>query len=118
MTWWSWILLWVALIALSLLLHVLLGVRLFRQAMATVKELGAAGEKLGHLGPFPEPDKPDNDGGKRLLPPGSAVFAPPEQMRHDYLAAKAARREARRKRRVERRAERGQPQSLHDIDFR
>ena len=39
---------WVALIAVSLLCYVLLGVRLFRNFMATVHELSAAGERFGH----------------------------------------------------------------------
>lgn len=115
MPWWSWILLWVALIALSLLFYVLLGIRLFRQFMATARELGAAGQRFGHLSPsqFPE----DGDHAEPEKPAGWAVFASPEQMRHDYLTAKAARQEVRRQRRVKRKAERGQPQSLHDIEF-
>jgi hypothetical protein len=48
---------------------------------------------------------------------GAAVFASPEQMRHDYVTAKASRQEVRRQKRVKRKAERGQPQSLHDIEF-
>jgi hypothetical protein len=115
MPWWSWILLWVALIAVSLLCYLLLGIRLFRKIMATLRELSAAGAKLGHLPTAPEP--PQDDGGTGRPLPGSAVFASPEQMRHDYFAAKASRRELRRQRRVKRKAERGQPQSLHDIEF-
>jgi hypothetical protein len=119
MPWWSWILIWIALIALSLLFYVVMGVRLFRQFMATVKELGAAGEKLGHLPtPVPEAGAPwdgtSNAGG---APPGSAVFASPHRMRHDYHASKSARREDRRLRRVQRRTDRGQRQSLADLDF-
>lgn len=115
MPWWSWILLWTALIALSLLLHFLLGLRLFRQFMATMKELGAAGEKFSHLGPMPAPGESNDEEGTGK-PPGWAVFAPPQQVRHEYVTAKSARREARRQRRVKRRAERGQPQSLQDIE--
>ncbi|WP_120520181.1 hypothetical protein [Arthrobacter celericrescens] len=115
MPWWSWILLWVALIAVSLLCYLLLGIRLFRKVMATLRELSAAGAKLGHLPVAPEP--PQDDAGTRRPAPGSAVFASPEQMRHDYFAAKASRQELRRQRRVKRKAERGQPQSLHDIEF-
>ena len=55
MPWWSWILIWIALVALSLLFYVLLGIRLFRQFMATLKDLGAAGRKLGHLAPAVPP---------------------------------------------------------------
>lgn len=115
MPWWSWILLWVALIAVSLLCYVLLGVRLFRKFMATVRELSAAGEALGHRPHLRERD--DDDGGAPADVFGAAVFASPEEMRHDYMTAKASRQEVRRQKRVKRKAERGQPQSLHDIEF-
>ncbi|WP_461190210.1 hypothetical protein [Arthrobacter sp. Z4-13] len=114
MPWWFWILIWVALVALSLLLYVILGIGLFRQFMATLKDLGAAGEKLGQLGPMeqtamdPDPAKPH---------PGSAVFASPTVMRHDYEASKSSRREERRLKRVQRKTDRGQPQALGDLDF-
>ena len=58
------------------------------------------------------------DGAGAPLPePGSAVFASPVQMGHDYRASKSARQEARRKRRVQRKLDRGQPQRLRDIEF-
>jgi hypothetical protein len=114
MPWWSWILIWVALVALSLLFYVLLGIRLFRQFMATMKDLGAAGEKLGHLNPPEVQESPGDPEGPR---PGSAVFASPAVMRHDYEASKLARREERRRRRVQRKKDRGQPQALGDLDF-
>ncbi|MFH5877611.1 hypothetical protein [Arthrobacter sp. NA-172] len=115
MSWWSWILLWVALIAVSLLFYVVLGVRLFRKFMATVRELSAAGERIGHRPHLGEPA--DDDGETSPEEFGVAVFASPEQMRHDYVTAKAIRQEMRRQKRVKRKAERGQPQSLHDIEF-
>jgi hypothetical protein len=112
----------VALVSLSLLVFVLMGVRLFRPFMATVKELGEAGDKLTRL-PVPATASagameaaPDSD--VIGVAPGTAPFASPHQMRHDYHASKEARREARRQRRVRRKAERGQPQSLRDIEFR
>ncbi|WP_309108306.1 hypothetical protein [Arthrobacter sp.] len=129
MPWWSWILLWIALVALSLLFYAFLGFRLFRQIMATLKELGEAGSRLGGPGSRPgssftdlDPDAGSGDGqySGRLtqsLPPGLAVFASPEQMRHEYHAGKAARQERRRARRVQRKADRGQPQRLRDIEF-
>ncbi|MGN7200247.1 hypothetical protein [Arthrobacter sp. SAFR-044] len=113
MPWWSWILIWVALVAVSLLFYVLLGIRLFRQFMATMKDLSAAGEKLGHLNPV---DVQESTGTRQPLP-GSAVFASPAAMRHDYEASKSARREDRRRRRVQRKKDRGQPQALGDLDF-
>ncbi|MDQ0769090.1 biopolymer transport protein ExbB/TolQ [Pseudarthrobacter defluvii] len=114
MPWWSWILIWVALVAVALLFYVLLGIRLFRQFMATMKDLSAAGEKLGHLGPVELPEESADP--SRTLP-GSAVFASPAAMRHDYEASKLARREERRRRRVQRKMDRGQPQALGDLDF-
>ncbi|TLM73454.1 hypothetical protein [Pseudarthrobacter sp. NamB4] len=115
MPWWSWILIWVALVALSLLFYVLLGIRLFRQFMATMHDLGAAGDKLGHLNPVgPDGEQQADPGEPR---PGSAVFASPAAMRHDYEASKSSRREERRLRRVQRKKDRGQPQALGDLDF-
>ncbi|HEY1156816.1 MAG TPA: hypothetical protein VGE95_11065 [Arthrobacter sp.] len=114
MPWWSWILIWVALVAVALLFYVLLGIRLFRQFMATMKDLSAAGAKLGHLGPT---EVPDESGDLSRAVPGSAVFASPAVMRHDYEASKLARREERRRRRVQRKKDRGQPQALGDLDF-
>lgn len=83
--------------------------------MATVHELSAAGERLGHRTYLPE--RADDDGGASVKVFGAAVFASPEEMRHDYVTAKASRQEVRRQKRVKRKAERGQPQSLHDIEF-
>jgi len=122
MPWWSWILIWVALVSLSLLFFVVMGVRLFRQFMATVKELGEAGDKLTRL-PVPAAvaggaSDPGSEPDVTGVGPGMAPFASPHQIRHDYHASKEARREARRQRRVRRKAERGQPQSLRDIEFR
>lgn len=116
MPWWSWILIWIALIALSLLFYVLLGIRLYRQFMTVMKDLGAAGAKVAHLAP----EAAIVDDG--LQPPGSvqpgaAVFASPAQMRHDYDASKSSRREDRRQRRIQRRRDRGQPQSLRDLNL-
>ncbi|MFJ4207653.1 hypothetical protein ACIPY2_04215 [Paenarthrobacter sp. NPDC089675] len=116
MPWWFWVLLWIALIALSLLLHVMLGYRLFRKFMATVHDLGDAGKRFTNISPTAETS--DLEGALERPAPGSAVFASPEQMRHDYLTAKAFRQEVRRQKRVQRKAERGQPQSLHDIELR
>ncbi|NQD89967.1 hypothetical protein HP499_19450 [Paenarthrobacter sp. CM16] len=116
MPWWFWILLWIALIALSLLLHLTLGYRLFRKFMSTVHELSDAGKRFSNLSPGAETS--DLETPEDRPAPGSAIFASPDQMRHDYLTAKAFRQEVRRQKRVKRKAERGQPQSLHDIEFR
>jgi len=115
MPWWSWILIWIALIAVSLLFYVLLGIRLYRQFMATVKDLGDAGARLSSLGPAALLEEEAAD--PSSVAPGSAVFASPAVMRHDYEASKSARREERRRRRVQRKKDRGQPQALGDLDF-
>ena len=116
MPWWSWILIWIALIALSLLFYVLLGIRLYRQFMAVMKDLGAAGEKVGHLAPAAAINA-DGTPWRASTPPGTAIFASPARMRHDYDASKSSRREGRRQRRVQRRRDRGQAQSLADLNL-
>jgi hypothetical protein len=117
MPWWSWIVIWIALVALSLLFFVVLGVRLFRQFMTTVKELGDAAERFSHFPSAAPGAGPAATEGTGAQLPGSAVFAAPDLVRHEYHAAKSARREARRMRRVQRKTDRGQPQRLHDIEF-
>jgi len=126
MPWWSWIVIWIALVALSLLFFVVLGVRLFRKFMAMAKELGEAGERFSAFpaAAAPSADSAGVDGATAAGPgtepapgPGSAVFASPVQMGHDYRASKFARQEARRARRVQRKLDRGQPQRLHDIEL-
>ncbi len=106
MPWWFWILLWIALIALSLLFHLTLGYRLYKKFMSTVHDLGAAGKRFSNLAPSQETSDVES-AEPRPAPGGSAIFASPEQMRHDYLTAKAFRQEVRRQRRVKRKAERG-----------
>ncbi|MDE8669599.1 hypothetical protein PY310_13530 [Pseudarthrobacter sp. H3Y2-7] len=117
MPWWSWILIWIALIAVSLLFYVLLGIRLYRQGMAVLKDLGAASSKLGHLAVAPSPATTGELQHSTQVEPGAAVFASPARMRHDYDASKSSRREDRRQRRVQRKHDRGQPQSLRDLDL-
>jgi hypothetical protein len=129
MPWWSWIVIWIALIALSLLFFGVLGLRLYRQAMTTLEELGEAAERFSRLpspsSPAPGPATADADGdapdGTDRDPrpvPGDAVFASPARMRHDYHASKFARQNARRLRRIQRKKDRGQPQALRDIETR
>ncbi|MGY2746643.1 hypothetical protein ACQCSU_01300 [Pseudarthrobacter sp. O4] len=129
MPWWSWIVIWIALVALSLLFFVVLGVRLFRQFMTTAREAGEAGARFSHLPSSPvapgsaavHRDAVDSNGAEAAAAsgppaePGSAVFASPARMRHDYHASKLSRQEGRRLRRVRRKTDRGQPQRLHDI---
>lgn len=131
MPWWSWIVIWIALVALSLLFIGVLGLRLFRKFMATAKELGEAGERFSNFPSGPGTSRSDDvhvgrvgsngddagDGPGQHAVPGSAVFASPHRVRHDYHASKLARQEARRLRRIQRKTDRGQPQALRDIEF-
>lgn len=116
MPWWSWIAIWIALIALSLLLFVLLGIRLFRQFMAVMRDVSAAGDKLAQTqATLPDVETP---GDAAQPEPGWAVFASPAKVRHDYHTSKSSRRELRRQRRMQRKRLRNQPQSLRDLDLR
>ncbi|MBP2414638.1 hypothetical protein JOF48_003437 [Arthrobacter stackebrandtii] len=117
MPWWSWILIWVALSALALLFLVFCGFKLWRQVVALVRtfnqvtaERGAFWDKSLEKAAVEHVTEP------RTAIPGSAVFATPEKMKDDYLAAKEERRFVRLQRRVARRKERGQLQSLRDIE--
>jgi hypothetical protein len=124
MPWWSWIVIWIALVAVSLLFFVVLGARLYRQFMATLKDLGEAAERFSTVPAGPRPAEtgdnthPAGAAHQDAPEPGSAIFASPAQMRHDYRASKFARQEARRQRRIQRKTDRGQPQRLRDIEFR
>jgi hypothetical protein len=129
MPWWTWIVIWIALVALSLLFFVVLGVRLFRQFMATVTELREAGDRFSRLPSGPGPTEgadalSANTSGAlagsvpvAVPVPGEAVFASPARMRRYHRDSKLSRQEDRRVRRIQRKTDRGQPQSLHDIDF-
>ncbi|ALE06004.1 hypothetical protein AL755_11840 [Arthrobacter sp. ERGS1:01] len=116
MPWWSWILIWVALLALSLLFVVLLGLKLWRDAGKTMKTFTAVSDDLSAYWARREQSLAEAHVTEvRTAVPGAAVFATPEQMKDDYVAAKDERRFARLQRRVARRKERGQLQSLRDI---
>ncbi|MHA7269081.1 hypothetical protein [Arthrobacter sp. HLT1-20] len=117
MPWWSWILLWIALIALSLLFMAFLGLKLWRQASATMRTFTDAGdERAAYWEQQLAKAAVEHVTEERTVVPGSAVFASPEKMKDDYLATKEERRFARLQRRVARRKERGQLQSLRDIE--
>ncbi|MDJ0356777.1 hypothetical protein [Paenarthrobacter sp. PH39-S1] len=116
MPWWSWIVIWIALGALSLAYFLLLGIKVWRGFSSTVSAFHEAGTTLSQHRRTAEET---SDGGQvpaARPSPGWAVFASPEQMKDDYTAAKAARQCERRRRRVARRAARGQLQSLRDIE--
>ena len=117
MPWWSWILIWIALIALSLLFVVFLGFKLWHGATATMRTFRAVtAERGAYWDASLERARVEHVTEGRATIPGSAVFATPEKMKDDYLAAKEERRFVRLQRRVARRKERGQLQSLRDIE--
>jgi len=116
MPWWSWILIWVALVALALLFAVLMGLKVWRDGLKTLHAVTAVGDELGaHWARQVQSATEAQAAQSRPAVAGAAVFATPEQMKDDYLASKEDRRIARLQRRVARRKERGQLQSLRDI---
>lgn len=110
MPWWSWIVLWVALVALTLLFLIYCGFRLYRGFSVLLAELGTASSVLDRLS-APELQADGVD----LRHFESAVFADPAAMRSAYRSGKAHRRELRRVNRVARRIERGQPVAIRDL---
>lgn len=117
MPWWSWILIWMALVALSLLFLAYLGWRLWRGVTTTARTFSdMSAERSAYWDKSLERAKVQLVTEPRTTVPGSAIFATPEKMKDDYLAAKEERRFARLQRRVARRKERGQLQSLRDLE--
>ncbi|MDJ0315752.1 MULTISPECIES: hypothetical protein [Arthrobacter] len=117
MLWWSWILIWLALVALSLLFIAFLGFKLWRGATSTVRTFSeVSAERAAYWDSSIEKATIAQVIEPRSVVPGSAVFASPEKMKDDYLATKEERRFLRLQRRVARRKERGQLQSLRDIE--
>ena len=113
MFWWMWIVLWVALLALSALFLLAVGFRVFRKAMAT---LGEFEEATARLEPAPDPafsGAAEAGGGRASRVP--AVFSDPEEVREANREAKRLRQGRRREKRIRRRAEHRRPQLLHDL---
>ncbi|MBG6190115.1 hypothetical protein IWX64_001051 [Arthrobacter sp. CAN_A212] len=110
MPWWTWIVIWVALLALTLLVLVALGYYLFRKVKALLKEVEHAGEVLDRsTTPAASLDEVVRE------PVPLAVFRDPADVRDERAAGKALRVAARRERRVHRRVNRSQPVSLRDL---
>jgi hypothetical protein len=100
MLWWMWIVLWVALVAVSVIFLVVVGFRVFRRGVRTLGEFGEAMDRLAVNVPgIPVP----------------AVFSAPEDVRAAREAARTRRIDDRRSRRIRKRAGRGQPQLLQDM---
>ena len=108
MEWWTWILLWLALAALSLLFLGFLAWRLFRGFTALMEEAGRASELLA-----PDFGTAERTAEERRVP--LAVFAAPAVVRTQNAVASRARKWQRLERRVRRRSLHGQPQLLRDL---
>lgn len=110
MPWWFWILIWVALAALTLLFLIYCGFRLYRGFTALARDVGSATAVLDRLSmpqTTPDPAAPaDVD---------LAVFADPADKRTEYETGKVQRQERRRVDRVARRIDRGQPIAVRDL---
>lgn len=117
MLWWMWIVLWIALVAVSVIFLVVVGFRVFRRGMRTVGEFGEAMDRL-QVNPPPAGTADDGAGATRSGAPGipvPAVFSAPETVRAARDLARTRRIDDRRARRVAKRAEREQPQLLQDM---
>lgn len=114
MPWWSWVLIWVALAACTVVVLLLSGIYLFRKGMGVVRGASSALEQIGSRGPAVAAAD-DGAPSPARRAPGSAVFADPARMRREYDEGREARRLARRDRRIARRRKRGQRQSLRDL---
>jgi hypothetical protein len=112
MSWWMWLVLWIALVAVSALFLLAVGFRVFRKAMGTLDEFGKASSLLDAV-PAARPSGPVV--GEASDSPVPAVFAQPAQVRRANHEARLLRQGRRRERRIRRRAENRRPQLLRDL---
>ncbi|MHA7275631.1 hypothetical protein ACX80O_03765 [Arthrobacter sp. Hz1] len=109
MPWWTWIVIWVALLALTLLVLAVLGYHLFRKVKALLAEVehatGMIDQSTSQMA-GPEQVACDSP---------VAVFRDPGTVRDELRDAKALRVASRRERRIHRRVEHGQPVRLKDL---
>ncbi|MBW4095282.1 MAG: hypothetical protein HIU81_07855 [Acidobacteria bacterium] len=122
MPWWSWIVIWVALVAVSLLYVGALGLWLWRRFAATRQELAHASAALDARRDYSDTGATVDESttSATVSEPkiaGVAIFASPEQMKDDYFGAKAKRKSVRRARRVALRTQRRQLQKLSDVEL-
>ncbi|MCC9196693.1 hypothetical protein QNO08_09270 [Arthrobacter sp. zg-Y820] len=109
MPWWSWILIWAALIVAAAAFYALIGWRIFRKLMATLREAETAVSSLAVSAPAAAPPaekSPDAELG---------IFADPILVKVRYEEGKEARQAGRRERRISRRLANGQPRALRDF---
>ncbi len=108
MPWWSWILIWFALVAGAAGFYALIGYRLFRRFLGIVREFEDASAKLSF-------SRADTVPSTVLEEEPAGIFTDPADARRSYEAGKADRRNARRLRRLERRTSQGQPRAWRDL---
>jgi hypothetical protein len=113
MLWWMWVVLWVALVAVSVIFLAVVGFRVFRRGMRTLGEFGEAMDRLEVNVPTDDAPAPRSAGVPGI--PVPAVFSRPEDISAARTLAGIRRAEDRRNRRIIRRAGRGQPQLLQDM---
>ena len=109
MPWWSWILIWSALIVAAAAFYALVGWRIFRKLMATLREAESAVSALGVSVPAtvgPMAGTPEQELG---------IFEDPILVRARYEEGKETRKDRRRERRIDRRLANGQPRALRDF---
>jgi hypothetical protein len=113
MLWWMWIVLWVALVAVSAIFLVAVGFGVFRRGMRTLGEFGEAMDRFEVNAPTDAAGPPRAAGVPGIAVP--AVFSAPEDVRAARELARTRRLDDRRSRRVLKRERRGQPQLLRDL---
>lgn len=109
MPWWSWILIWAALVVAAAAFYALIGWRIFRKFMSTLREAESAASALAVSVPAaaaPLAAAPDRELG---------IFEDPILVRARYEEGKEARKLRRRERRVSRRMSNNQPRALRDF---
>ena len=107
-----WLVLWVALVAVSALFLLAVGFRVFRKALATLDEFEKASSLLDAA---PPTSASDAAAGEASGSPAPAVFAQPAEVRRANHEARLLRQGRRRERRIRRRAENRRPQLLRDL---
>lgn len=108
-----WVVLWVAVVAVSAIFLTVVGFRVFRRGMRTLHEFGEAMDRF-EMNPAGDDDGTPSRPGLPGIPL-PAVFAEPGEVQTAHGLAKLRRIDDRRSRRVRRRTERGQPQLIQDM---
>lgn len=107
-----WLVLWIALVAVSALFLLAVGFRVFRKAMGTLDEFEKASSLLDAA---PPPRASGSAAGEASDSPVAAVFEQPAEVRRANHEARLLRQGRRRERRIRRRAENRRPQLLRDL---